>query len=50
MKLEHAGAPLHVEPKIDYMNRKVDERHNVQQNGVHQVQSPSGMITGFSGP
>lgn len=40
MKLEHAGAPLHLEPKIDYMNRKVDERHTAQQNHMHQVRIP----------
>ena len=34
MKLEHAGAPLHLEHKVAYMNRKVDERHGGEQNGV----------------
>lgn len=26
MELQHAGAPLHLENKVGYMNRKVDER------------------------
>ena len=32
MKLEHAGAPLELEDKIAYMERKAEERHQQSAN------------------
>lgn len=40
MSIEHAGAPLKLEPKNDYMKRKIEERSlapNSQLNGTEQV-------------
>ena len=38
MELQHAGAPLHLENKVDYMNRKVDERTGGNQQQVSSTQ------------
>ena len=40
MSIEHAGAPLTLEPKNDYMKRKIEERSlapNSTLNGAEQV-------------
>lgn len=40
MSIEHAGAPLKLEPKVDYMKRKIEERSlapNSQLDGTEEV-------------
>ncbi len=49
LDLEHAGAKLHLEAKLDYMKRKEDERH-ARPNSPHNIAAPAAAVAAAPKP